>query len=133
MKFAMAKNSTARDLDSPWAMHMDAVALDDPRCLALSLRSVIVNGGGWVLSRGVSDTGIITLLFEFERHACVDIYSGLVGAGLEFTRDGHLRFTELCQCTHSNRDGCGTEIASVELEIQTYPVETAKPQAAPLA
>jgi hypothetical protein len=65
----------------------------------------------------------LTLLFEFERAVCVDIYSGLVGTGLELSRAGHLRFTELCQCTRSGRQDCGTEIASIELEIQTFPLE----------
>jgi hypothetical protein len=53
----------------------------------------------------------------------VDIYSVLIGAGLELSRAGHIRFTELCQCTRSNPQDCGTEIASIDLEIQTFPVE----------
>jgi hypothetical protein len=61
------------------------------------------------------------MLFEFERQACVDIYGVLVAAGLELSPSGHIRFTELCQCTRSLQRECGTEIASVDLEIQTYP------------
>jgi hypothetical protein len=36
---------------------------------------------------------------------------------------GHIRFTELCQCTRSHQYDCGSEIASIDLEIQTFPVE----------
>ena len=61
------------------------------------------------------------MLFEFERHACVDIYSVLIAAGLELSQYGHIRFTELCQCTRSRQQECATEIASVDLEIQTFP------------
>lgn len=105
-------------------MQMHAIALTQPDRLLLSLTGVIVSCGGWVLSRSTSDRGVVSLLFEFERDACVDIYSGLVGAGLELSRTGHLRFTELCQCTRSRKE-CGTEIASIELEVQTYPIEPA--------
>jgi hypothetical protein len=62
------------------------------------------------------------MLFEFERQACVDIYSVMIAAGLELSQSGHIRFTELCQCTRSHQQDCGTEIASVDLEIQTFPV-----------
>jgi hypothetical protein len=47
----------------------------------------------------------------------------LIAAGLELSQAGHTSFTELCQCTRSRAAECATEIASVDLEIQTFPVE----------
>jgi hypothetical protein len=47
----------------------------------------------------------------------------LVAAGLELSQSGHIRFTELCQCTRSHQADCGTEIASIDLEIRTFPPE----------
>ena len=76
-----------------------------------------------MLSRGANDTGMVSMLFEFERQACVDMYTLLIAAGLELSQSGHIRFTELCQCTRSHQNECGTEIASIDLEIQTFPVE----------
>jgi len=84
---------------------------------------------GWVLSRGANDAGTVNMLFEFERQACVDIYSVLIAAGLELSQSGHVRFTELCQCTRSNHLECGAEIASIDLEIQTYPGEALRGEA----
>ena len=107
----------------PWAMEMKAVSIEDPSRLVRTLTGAILGCGGWVLSRGANDTGTVSMLFEFERQACVDIYSVLVAAGLELSQSGHVRFTELCQCTRSRQRDCGTEIASVDLEIQTLPVE----------
>ena len=104
---------------------MKAVAIEEPDRLVRGLSTMIVSSGGWILSRGVSDTETVTLLFEFERRTCVDIYSGVVGAGVELSRDGHMRFTELCQCTRNGKNDCQAEIASVELEIQTYPLANA--------
>lgn len=107
----------------PWAMEMKAVSIEEPSRLVQSLTGAILASGGWVLSRGANDSGTVSMLFEFERQACVDIYSVLIAAGLELSQSGHIRFTELCQCTRSRPAECGTEIASIDLEIQTYPAE----------
>jgi hypothetical protein len=102
---------------------MKAVSVEEPSRLVQLLTGAILGCGGWVLSRGADDSGRINMLFEFERRACLDIYSLLIAAGLELSQNGHIRFTELCQCTRSQQRECGTEIASIELEVQTYPVE----------
>jgi hypothetical protein len=119
----MPEKYSAREMNLPWAMQMNAVSVEEPARLVQALTGAILGCGGWVLSRGANDTGTVNMLFEFERQACVDIYSVLIGAGLELSRAGHIRFTELCQCTRSNPQDCGTEIASIDLEIQTFPVE----------
>jgi hypothetical protein len=119
----MTDQSGVQICSSPWAMQMKAVSIEEPSRLVQRLTGAIHGCGGWVLSRGTNDTGMISMLFEFERQACVDIYSILVGAGLELSPNGHLRFTELCQCTRSQPRDCGTEIASIDLEVQTYPPE----------
>lgn len=100
-------------------MQMRAASLEEPSRLVQTLTGAILGCGGWVLSRGANDSGMVNLLFEFERQACVDIYSVLIGAGLDLSQNGHVRFTELCQCTRLNTQECGREIASVDLEIQT--------------
>jgi hypothetical protein len=107
----------------PWAMQMRAVSMEEPGRLVQTLSGAILGCGGWVLSRGANDSGTVTLLFEFERHACIDIYSVLIGAGLELNQNGHIRFTELCQCTRHHPQECGAEIASIDLEIQTFPAK----------
>jgi hypothetical protein len=106
----------------PWAMQMKAVSVEEPAHLVKSLTGAILGCGGWVLSRGANDTGTVNMLFEFERQACVDIYSVLIAAGLDLSQAGHIRITELCQCTRSRPRECGTEIASIDLEVQTFPV-----------
>ncbi len=106
-------------------MQMRAVSVEEPGRLVQTLTGAILGCGGWVLSRGASDTGAVNMLFEFERQTCMDIYSVLIAAGLELSQNGHIRFTELCQCTRLHLWECGTQIASVDLEIQTFPVETA--------
>lgn len=99
---------------------MRAVSRDEPGQVVKTVTGAILGCGGWVLSRGASDTGLIDILFEFERASCLEIYSILIAAGLELSQSAHLRFTELCQCTRLGRKGCSEEIVSVDLEIQTF-------------
>lgn len=115
----------------PWALEMKAVSVEEPSHLVRTLTGAILACGGWVLSRGSSDTGVVNILFEFERRVCVDIYSLMIGAGLELSQAGHIRFTELCQCTRNNLRDCGQEIASVDLEIQTFPIDVSLSKRSP--
>ena len=107
----------------PWALEMKAISVIEPSRLVRSLTGAIMGCGGWVLSRGATDTGVVNMLFEFERQACIDVYSVLIAAGIELSQNGHVRFTELCQCTRNQHVDCGDEIASIDLEIQTFPTE----------
>lgn len=123
----MPEHDADQSMDTPWALQMKAVSIEEPARLVQTLTGAILGCGGWVLSRGATDSGLINMLFEFERSACVDIYSLLAGAGLELSRGAHMRFTELCQCTRSHPRDCGAEIASIDLEIQTFPMQVVRP------
>jgi hypothetical protein len=129
----MPDHNAVQAISVPWAMQMKAISIEEPSRLVQTLTGAILGCGGWVLSRGANDTGTVTMLFEFERQACVDIYSVMIAAGLELSQSGHIRFTELCQCTRSHLRECGTEIASIDLEIQTFPVERVHGALAPEA
>jgi hypothetical protein len=100
---------------------MKATTLEEPARLMRMLTGAILGRGGWVLSRGVNDSGNIDMLFEFERAHCVDIYTVLIAVGLELSQTAHIRFTELCQCTRNHYADCGSEIVSVELDIYSAP------------
>jgi hypothetical protein len=123
VRLTLPTHEAEQTMSIPWAMQMKAISIEEPSRLVQTLTGAILGCGGWVLSRGASDTGTVSMLFEFERQACVDIYSVMVAAGLELSQSGHIRFTELCQCTRNHPQDCGTEIASIDLEIQTFPVE----------
>jgi hypothetical protein len=97
--------------------------MDDPSHLIQSLTGGILAHGGWVLSRGANDDGLINMLFEFERQHCIEMYTFLVAMGLELSQLAHMRFTELCQCTSSHFQDVGGEIVSVDLEIHSFPAE----------
>jgi hypothetical protein len=115
-------------MNPSWAMQMRATTLEEPAHLIQTLTGAILGTGGWVLSRGASDAGLINFLFEFERMHCVEMYTILVAVGLDLSQLSHMRFTELCQCTRSNQEDCSAEIVSVDLEILSVPVEAAAPR-----
>ncbi len=131
---ATPEQNRIQSISIPWALQMKAVSTEEPSRLVQFLTGAILGCGGWVLSRGANDTGMVNMLFEFERQSCVDIYSVLIAAGLDLSPNGHVRFTELCQCTRSQPRDCGTEIASIDLEVQTYPPEiiTTVPNTGPM-
>jgi hypothetical protein len=104
----------------PWALQMRSISSEEPGRLVKTVTGAILGCGGWVLSRSATDTGLIDMLFEFERQSCLEIYSILIASGLELSRAAHLQFTELCQCTKLAQRDCGEEIVSVDLEIQTF-------------
>jgi hypothetical protein len=112
-----------QELAVPRAIQMKAVSSVEPMRLVQSLTGAILGCGGWVLSREANDSGKVNVLFEFERQSCLDIYSVLVAAGVELSRSGHFSLTQYCRCTYSQERDCSAEIASVDLEIQTYPAE----------
>jgi hypothetical protein len=103
----------------PWALQMKAISREEPGRTVKSLTGAILGCGGWILSRSASVTGLIEILFEFERRSCLEIYSILIATGLELSQSAHLRFTELCQCTRMVQQDCWEEIVSINIEVQT--------------
>ena len=120
MRQAALQHDTDRPATIPWAIQMNAVSAEEPSRLVQRLTGAILGCGGWVLSRSASDTGRINLLFEFERRTCLDIYGVVVAAGVDLSQKGHARFTELCQCALHVMQDRGCDIASIDLEVQTY-------------
>lgn len=110
-----------QNMSTLWAMEMKSISIEEPERLVKTLTGAILGCGGWMLGRGTNHTGVVNMLFEFERQNCADIYCALIGSGLELSPVGHSVLTALCECTNRRQMSCGKEIASIELEIQTFP------------
>jgi len=106
-----------------WSIQIKAILTDEAARVTKLLTGAILATGGWVLSRGANDAGVVNMLFEFERQQCLEIYTMLIVAGLDLSPLGHLKLTELCQCTRNHFGDCRAEIVSVDLEINAYPAE----------
>ena len=105
--------------DTPWTLELKATSPAPPAQLIQTLSDSILGVGGWILSRSYDATGKVALIIEFERHACLDIYSLLLAAGLELGTNDHMWLNNLCRCTQDRIHACGKEVACIELEILT--------------
>lgn len=100
-------------------MKLTAVSMDDPQRMVRFLTGALVACGGWVLTRSVSERESAEISFEFARACCVEIYAVLIAAGLELSRDAHLRMTELCHCTKNLIDTKAFDIARITMTVYT--------------
>ena len=102
------------------------------------LHDILCDCGGWIISRGCVEPGLVRVVFEFPRDICVEIYSTLVSLGLELSSHSHRLLAELCRCTpdlfeppsravtavdqisldESTRYICSLEIVKVELYVR---------------
>ncbi len=100
-----------------WDLTLTAFCADNPQRAIRFLTGAIITCGGWVLSRTMNGSDSAEISFEFARVVSIEIYSLLIAAGLELSRDAHIHMTELCQCTKALLDACGYDVARVRLVI----------------
>lgn len=62
------------------------------------LNRSLVNSGGWIIERRAVSATTYELMLEFELRFIVDLYAGIIAAGLELTRGNHVALTDLCTC-----------------------------------
>jgi len=108
------------------SIKIGSLSVDEPGRLVRALVGALVGNGAWVLRRSASEAGELHMLIEFERQECVEIYSSLIANGVEFGQSGHVRLTELCQRFLSQTRTVQTEIVSIDLQIQTFPMEKSR-------
>jgi hypothetical protein len=100
-----------------WDLRLTASCADDPHRALRFLTGAVLTCGGWVLSRSMPGSDFAEMSFEFTRSSSIEVYSVLIAAGLELSRDAHIRMTELCQCTKDLIATKGFDVARVRLLI----------------
>jgi len=100
-----------------WSLRLTALSADDPERLVRFLTGALLACGGWVLTRTTQGQEAAELDFEFARAACVDVYSVLIAAGLELSRDSHLQMVDLCHCTKNLIESRAFDIARADLVV----------------
>jgi hypothetical protein len=66
--------------------------------LLRKLNRILVNSGGWILDRRALSATNYEFTIEVELHSILDMYAGIIAAGIELTRANHLALTDLCTC-----------------------------------
>lgn len=100
-----------------WNLRLTALSADDPERLVRFLTGALLACGGWVLTRTTQGKEAAELDFEFARAACVDVYSVLVAAGLELSRESHVQMANLCHCTKNLLESRAFDIARADLVV----------------
>ncbi|HMD20371.1 MAG TPA: hypothetical protein VKH40_08620 [Alloacidobacterium sp.] len=106
-----------------WDLRLTATCADDLQRILRFLTGAVLGCGGWVLSRSLPGSDTVEMSFEFARAVSVEIYTVLIAAGLELSRDAHISMTELCQCTKDLMASKAYDVARVRLLVLTVPAE----------
>ena len=69
---------------------------EDRQGILPTLTTAFTNCGGWVLERKTISPSSIEFRIEIQLQEIVELYSSLVGTGLELTRGTHDTLTALC-------------------------------------
>lgn len=86
-----------------------------------ALRAAIAaleQAGSWILERNSSRPDCVRLRLEIQLRSVMELYAGLLAAGLELTRGSHLALTELCSIrAFRNRAAEPRRVLELALEI----------------
>jgi hypothetical protein len=97
---------------------LQTFSYEDRKIILPALSDAMSRCGCWLLDRRVVSLTQIDFIFEIEQRSILDLYTGLVGAGLELTRASHLALTSLCALTkHASRVAGRLRIVHVQLEV----------------
>ena len=103
---------------TPDTLDLQGYTYLDRQGLLPSLLTAFSNCGGWVLDRKTTSATTVEFRLEIQLRAIIDLYSSLVGAGVELTRTTHSQLTDLCTCRHNLAHGGQTnQILTIRLEL----------------
>jgi len=104
---------------------------EDRRAILPALAEALAASGCWLHERKALSLAQMEYRFEMPLRSADELYSGLVGCGLELTRDSHMELAGLCTLRRHNPRpqqlgrviGVRLEVNFLE-EIETHPVPT---------
>jgi hypothetical protein len=91
---------------------------DEQRRIVPALLDAMANCGCWVQEQRALSLTQTELRFEVHVRSAFELYSELIGAGVELTRDSHVRMTGLCTLRgHNPRQARRRRVVSMRLEV----------------
>jgi len=91
---------------------------DDHRSIVPALLDTMAACGCWVLDQRALSPTQTELRFEIQLRSVFELYSGLIAAGVELTRDSHTRLTVLCTLRdHNPRHAKRRRVITIRLEL----------------
>lgn len=103
--------------DGP-AVELRGFSYDEQRRIVPALLDAMAACGCWVEEQRVLSPTQTELRFEVHLRSAFELYSELVAAGVELTRDSHVKLTGLCTLRgHNPRQAKRRRVISVRLEV----------------
>jgi hypothetical protein len=98
---------------------------DDRRRILTAVLEAMTACGGWVLEQKALSPTQTALRFEIQMRSSVELYSELIAAGVELTRESHMKMTELCTLRgHNPHKARKRRILTVRLELSFLEEDT---------
>jgi hypothetical protein len=104
-------------MQSRGVQQIQGYSYEERQDLLPALVNAVTDCGGWVLNRKTVSSTTLEFQVEVELRSIIDLYAGLIAAGMEMTRSGHLALTELCTCRRHHRGAELGQIVEMRLEI----------------
>jgi hypothetical protein len=97
---------------------LQSFSYEGRRLILPALADAMTHTGCWLLDRKVISITQVEYTFEVQQRAILDLYSALIGAGLELTRGSHLELTGICTLLQHNPTAAARRrILHVKLEV----------------
>ena len=99
-------------------LDLQAYSYQDRQGLLPTLTTAFTHCGGWVLERRTTSPTTMEFKLEIQMRGIMELYSSLVGSGVELTRTAHATLTDLCTCRHHiQRTAQPSQVVSLRLEL----------------
>lgn len=99
-------------------VELHGFSYDDRRRILAAVLEAMTACGGWVLEQKAISPTQTALRFEIQMRSSVELYSELIAAGVELTRESHMKMTELCTLrVHNPHKAKKRRILTVRLEL----------------
>jgi hypothetical protein len=113
-----AVSATAEPSPGARLLTLQTFSYDSRKVVLEALYEVLERCGCWVLERKVVSVSQTDVVFEVNGRAIVELYTSLIGAGLEMTRGSHVAMTNLCSLMkHGSRFSKAQRLVHVRLEV----------------
>lgn len=101
-------------------LELRCYSYDERREVLAAVAELISTGGCWLKSRRALSFTQVEFLFEMQLRASLEVYSGLLEAGLELSPQAHMELTSLCTLRRHKDElqASASQVVSVRLELQ---------------
>lgn len=110
------------DPPQPHDLDLHGFSYDERREILPAVTEAVSSGGCWLRERRVVGFSQVEFLFEMQLRGAIDLYSNLIGTGLELSPGTHAELAGLCTLRHNQRQNQRMRsrpgrVLSVRLEV----------------